>query len=94
MSSLSSASIAVRPDVADFDVPIPEHLLRAVNLMLDLDYSAEAIEGARVHLARFGTAEGCEWVDPEHRAMVEAELDSDPAWNRPEWDEIRFAPAD
>lgn len=88
MPTLPQSPLPLR---ADFDVPIPTHLIPAVNLLIELDYSVESIEAIRSHLARFGTAECCFAIDSEHRAMVEAELDRDPAWNRSEWDEVRYA---
>lgn len=82
------------PVRADFDVPIPERLVPAIDLLVGLDYSAVAIEAVVGHLARHKTAEACHWIDPEHRAMVEAELDRDPAWNSAEWDESIYRSVD
>jgi hypothetical protein len=85
MATVSSRSPSVHS--IDFDTfPIPRHLEPALGVLLDFEYTPEALRNALSHMARFGTAECCPWIDPEHRAIVEDALPRDPAWQSPEWD--------
>lgn len=67
------------------EFPIPRHLIPATLLLIDLEYTAPAIDAVLTHLNRYGSAEGCPWIDREHRAMVEKTLPYDPAFNDPSW---------
>lgn len=93
MASLSDFTSTFRADSFD-SFPIPKALLSAVHLLIELDYTPEAIDAIATHVALFGTVEGCFWVDAEHRARVEATLLRDPVWRDPAWDRHFWATND
>lgn len=83
MPASSAPALALLGTYREF--PIPRHLIPAAILLIDLEYTGPAIDAVITHLNRYGSAEGCPWVDREHRQMVEATLPFDPAFNDPSW---------